>query len=161
HRARRAGEDMGDQMRTLFACVLLSSAASALAQDAQPFVVAGVEVNRDSDDFRTESYSAGAGVNRIGYRHSEIDYSAPGFRASGSGASLFAGRKLGAVDLSGELTRSRLDNGQHDWLGWAQASLHPSEPSNLELRYERNWVESSNALTSGITYSMLSAAGDY
>src|SRR6202008_460423 len=124
-------------------------------------VVGGVEVNRDSDGFRTESYSAGAGVNRIGYRHSEIDYSAPGFHASGSGDTLFAARKIRSIDLSGELTQSRLDNGQHDWLGWGQASLQPSEPSNLELRYERNWVESSNALTSGVTYSMLSAAGDY
>lgn len=149
--------------------MLILGPSSACAQGLQPFVVGGMDVIRDSDGFHSESYNAGAGirvsdrnaVDRIGYRHSELEYSSPGFHATGSGDSLFAARRIGAVDVGGELTQSRLDNGQGEWLGWAQISSLPGPASNVELRYEKNWIESSNALTSGVTYSMLSAAGDY
>ncbi len=154
---------------TLCACMLLAGASSAMAQGMQPFVVGGMDVNRDSDDFNSDSYSAGGGVylsdrntvDRLGYRHSELEYSGPEFHATGSSDSLFAARKIAAIDLSGELTQSRLDNRQEAWLGWAQIGSRPSEASNLELRYEKNWIESANSLTAGVTYSMLSAAGDY
>jgi hypothetical protein len=153
----------------LCGCTLILGVPTVLAQDLQPFVVGGMDINRDSDDFHAESYNAGAGVrlsdrnavDRIGYRHSEIEYSSPGFHATGSGDSLFAARKLGAIDLAGEITQSRLDNGREEWLGWAQISSQPSPASNVELRYEKNWIDSSNALNAGVTYSMLSAAGDY
>jgi hypothetical protein len=149
--------------------MLLTGAAGAFAKDAQPFVVAAMDVNRDSDEFHSESYSAGAGVHlgdantfgRIGYRHGALEYSGPAFHATGSSDSLFATRKRGAVDVGGELTQSRLDTGREEWLGWAQVSVRPSEASNLELRYEKNWIESARALDAGITYAMLSAAGDY
>lgn len=148
------------------------AATSAWAQAAlQPYALGGVELSRDTDDFRSESYSAGGGlylnadnnVDRIAYRHSETHYSTPGFSTHGEGDSLFGARafEFGHTEVSGELTRQRLDVSDDKWLGFVQAAAHPTEPVNVEARFERNLVDSRASLEQGITYDALTLAADY
>jgi|GEM_PF-1925031 len=152
----------------LLAALLLAAPALSAA-GREPFALGGVDLSRDTDDFRVENYSAGAGLyfsdnntDRAGYRHSEIHYSAPEFHTHGRSESLFGAKRISdSFDASGELTQTHLDNGQNKTLGWGQLSGQPNTASNIEVRYEKNLVESANALNAGITYSALSVAGDY
>lgn len=155
-----------------FALVLIACAASLYAQAETPFVIGALDLSRDTDNFRTEIYSAGGGVyfnndnfiDRVGYRRSESHYSAPDFSAHGTADSLFGNFLLEQkkkIELSGELTHSHLDTGQSHWLGFGQVVAQPIAAANLELRYEKNWIDSRNGLNAGVKYDALTLAGDY
>ena len=153
-------------------CSLLMSGAVAADIDGTPFAIGGIDLVKDSDEFRTENYTAGGGVylnrdnniDRFGYRHSETHFSTPGFSRHGTGNTLFGALALDAIgngELSGELTRYDLDKSGSEWLGWTQVSGQPIAPFNVELRYERNLVDSEASLSQGITYDLITLAADY
>jgi hypothetical protein len=135
------------------------------------FVVGGFDLSRDTDNFRSEIYSAGGGIylnnskkDRIGYRRIESHYSSPGYSAHGQANAVFGNVVVDekrSAEISGELTSAELDNGKNRWLGWGQFAAQPTTLSNVELRYESNWVDSRNALDNGIAYRALTVAGDY
>ena len=152
-------------------CGWLMVASALSCADITPFALGSVELSHDSDDFDSEIYSIGGGeylsdnfIDRIGYRHSEGHYSADGFGVHSNADSLFGNFRMNdskKVDVGGELTRAHIDNGENRWLGWGQVSAQPTTLSNIELRYEKNWVDSQNALDSGVAYDALTLAGDY
>lgn len=163
-------------MRTVayrrFSLLLIACASSLYARAETPFAIGALELSRDSDNFRSEIYSAGGGVyfnndnfiDRFGYRRSESHYSSPGFSAHGTADSLFGNFLLEQntkAQVSGELTHSHLDTGQTHWLGFGQLSAQPIATANLELRYEKNWIDSRNGLDAGVNYTAITMAGDY
>jgi len=159
-------------MRALLAFTISACASAALAAtEYRPFAVGGFDLSRDTDDFRSEIYSAGGGMylndgnkDRFGYRHIESHYSSPGFSMHGEADALFGSVAFGekqSTEVSGELTHSRLENDKDRWLGWGQVTATPTALSNIEVRYETNWVDSRNALDRGIAYQALTVAGDY
>jgi hypothetical protein len=152
--------------------VLIAAVASLSALAQTPFAIGALDLSSDTDDFRTEIYSTGGGIylnndnfiDRVGYRRSESHYSAPGFSTQGSADSLFGNFLLEQTmqaQVSGELTHSNLDTGQSHWLGFGQLNVQPIAAANVELRYEKNWIDSRGGLDAGVTYSAITIAGDY
>lgn len=152
--------------RTLAFVAALAGAAPA---GAGPwFATAAAGGSEDSDAFRMRNLSLGAGrylsaenfVDRLAFRHGKHTFRAPGFRLDGHSNALHGGVALGGgMTANAEIRDFRGGDfhatlGEAGWIGDFSGDLH------LELGWERNLVESANALASGITYDALTVAAD-
>jgi len=139
---------------------------------AQPFVTGEVGFSNDSDGFQTNSLSAGIGrymsdenfYDRIGYKHSSMNFSAPGLSMHGNSDSLFGGKAfsspIGPINGEFELGKINLPANVRT-IGSVQVSGQPTRAVNYEVRDERNIVESFNGLNNRVTYSSRTFAIDY
>ncbi len=129
------------------------------------------EFNRstDSADFSARSIGLGAGfytnsndnfIDKVAYRHRELDFKGPGFAADGSSDTFLASKSFGALKADGEITRAKVNSFGSRTLGAFQLAGQLPGAVNLEARFEKDLVESAPSLKQGITYSAYTLAAD-
>lgn len=153
-------------LRTLALVATLAGTTPAMA--APWFATTAAGGSDDSDDFRIRNLSLGAGrylseenfVDRLAFRHGKHRFRAPGFELDGRSNALYGGLALGgSMTANAEIRDFRGGDfhatlGEANWIGDFSGDLH------LEFGWEKNLVESANALSSGITYDAITVAAD-
>lgn len=157
-------------MKRIPLAVLILSAGLANAAHAALPVFALGEFNRSSDSVGFTARSAGLGagfytstenfIDKLAYRHRELDYKGPGFATDGSADTVMGSKMFGAVRADAELTRARVDSFGSRTLGALQLAGQLPAAVNLEARFEKDLVESAPSLKQGVTYSAYTLAAD-
>ncbi|HEU4851451.1 MAG TPA: hypothetical protein VFT37_04775 [Telluria sp.] len=148
---------------------LAASIANGAKADVPVFALGEYSRSTDSADFTARTVAAGAGfytsaadnfIDKIAYRHRQLNYEGPGFATEGSADSLIASKVFGAIRADGEITRARVDSFGRRTLGAFQLAGQMPGAVNLEARFEKDLVESAPSLKQGITYSAYTLAAD-
>lgn len=152
------------------AAFFLSGSVAAV----EPFVMSDGLVSRDTDGNRVTAARLGLGLHLepdnsydlIAYRHGEYRFESPGVKLKGRSDALLLAKTwdtdaLGELRTEAELGSLKVEGLKSFAVGHLQASGFAGPNAIYELRLERNFIDSTQALRAGIRATSVMLGLDY